>query len=203
MIVLALAVFPLALLAAPAPISAPEPDRIREAVRGLGRTSEDEYSTLKFLATEPRHAVAALIDELAVVRRPPQVFHRGLLDGDGRRGKEVGHDIWCVRGLGYLTGLTFVAPSHHWFTRREDWRRSVLLREVRNGDEPPGRAIRKSFPYFATIMSTDATAIAPEDAQRAIIAQWRAWHAAHGATHRYEPDESWEWYFGGLPADVP
>jgi hypothetical protein len=203
-IVMAIAAFPFLLLASPAPAPTPRTDAIRDAVRALGRSSDNQSPTLKLLATEPRSAVAALIDELAVVRRPPQAFRPAMLVEREPRAEEVSHAIWCVRGLGYLTGLTFVAPSRHWFARHEVRRRALLLREVENEDEnPPGRAPGKQFPYFATWMSQDSSFIAPEDAQRAIIAQWRAWHAVHGATHRYQPDESWDWYFGGLAVDSP
>jgi hypothetical protein len=202
-IAMAVAALPLLLHASPAPARDPKRDPIREAVRGLGRNGVDSYSTLKFLAKEPRSAVTALVEELAVIRHP-QSFNPRMLDEPGPRAQEMSHAIWCVRGLDYLTGLRFLAPSRHRFTRRELQRRAMLLREGPAEDETaPGRAIGKQFPFFATWMSRDTSFIAPEDAQREIIAQWRAWLTAHGATHRYEPDESWDWYFGGPPADVP
>jgi hypothetical protein len=90
--------------------------------------------------------------------------------------------VWQLRALHSLTGLHMTAVTSKELT--PDERRHLL--------DPDTKEVR----FFATLMSHDMTWVAPEDAQREIIARWKKWYKKYGADHTYVCDPNvGNWYF--------
>jgi hypothetical protein len=94
--------------------------------------------------------------------------------------------IWALRALRYSSGKNFRAPTAHVFgSDEEEQTREDLLK---NEDE--------TVTFFATWMSRDSIYIAPADAQRAIIEQWKRWFAEQDAEWMPIPEPNVDdWYF--------
>lgn len=100
------------------------------------------------------------------------------------------HVLWALRGLYYMTGQDIRAGSASELRKlklpsdREYW----LL--FASGDK---------VNFFAIHPSTDATYIAPQDVQAAIIEAWRSWYAKDGGAFSYKAhpyDDTHSWYEG-------
>jgi hypothetical protein len=90
--------------------------------------------------------------------------------------------VWQLRALHSLTGI------HMTGTTSED-----LSAEERQHLLDPDT---KEVLFFATLMSRDMTWIAPEDAQKEIIAKWKKWYRKNGTDHTYVCDPNvGKWYF--------
>ena len=95
--------------------------------------------------------------------------------------------IWSIRALRYLTGQEFRARTEHVFgnSDSEQTRKDLLTSHG-----------KRTVSFFAEWMSRGSIYVAPGDAQREIIRQWRAWHAAHGKTWQLGPEPDFnDWYF--------
>ena len=111
-----------------------------------------------------------------------------ILPADFDKHKDSMHVIWCMRYLRSITGgLEFEAGSaadirsRHLPELQEYW----ILNQ--SGDQ-----VR----MYGVWMSRDSIYIAPQDIQQAVIAKWKHWYAANGATFHYVYDTHWDdWYF--------
>lgn len=111
-----------------------------------------------------------------------------ILNLEIKQHKDSMHVIWCMRTLRSLTGgLEFTAGSaaeirkRHLPENQEYW----ILRGS-------GDAVR----MYGDWMSRDSVYIAPKDIQEAVIAKWKDWYAANGATFHYVYDTNIDdWYF--------
>lgn len=102
------------------------------------------------------------------------------------RGEYIGGQhpqaVWVIRALRSLTGLDF---------------RATTIAKL-SSDEAHFLNLNKhnQIEFFGTWMSRDRVWVAPEDAQTAIIKQWRDWFTQHGHNHKYVNDTNFDdWYF--------
>lgn len=157
------------------PVADQQHRTLTELVASLGPDTRPD--DLKQLRGSGRDAVRLLIATLQ-----PIPEERALAE-DKNAHRAALHVVWALRGLRYMTGKDFRAPTAHVFGLAEDERtREELLKEQ-----------GETVTFFATWMSRDSVYIAPADAQRAIIEAWRRWL-----------DQSWKpipqpsievWYF--------
>jgi hypothetical protein len=91
--------------------------------------------------------------------------------------------VWYIRALRALTGLDFQGRTRvHIRDADERW---FLCADSTS-----------SVRFFGTWMSRDQTFVAPQDAQREIIARWKAWFQREGHLFRYvNIREVDRWYF--------
>lgn len=156
-------------------------ESIEDTVAGLG-TRANNVDAVVSLASMPARAAGILVKELHTV---PETK---LLAGEIRPGTE--HVLWCLRALRFLTGgKDFCAASQHSFGRTESERNRKYWLEFKNG---------ACLSFFAVWPSRGSQYIAPRDAQKAIIEQWRRWYEAEGRGFDYRPltdraPEKWLW----------
>jgi hypothetical protein len=100
------------------------------------------------------------------------------------------HTIWEIRALRFMTGgKDFCVASHHVFgNSEEEQNRKYWL----TFDHPDCLA------FFSLWPSHGREYIAPVDAQRSIISEWKKWYQSVGekfAYHSLDPDkpEKWSW----------
>ncbi len=145
---------------------------VRDAVRKMG-SDEQDRARINLLAQNPAQAARLLVKEL----RPVGAAH--IVREDFRKPKyaDAMHVIWCLRALRCLTGgKDFRAPTTHRFGSSEvEQNRKQFL----------GLDEYSTVKFFGTWMSRDSIFIAPQDAQRGIIAQWRRWFENEGETFDY------------------
>lgn len=95
------------------------------------------------------------------------------------------HIIWCIRALRYLTDSTMSATTTYTFGKNEDVRTNMLAASRR------GR-VR----FFGEWMSRAWIFIAPLDAQKTIIEEWKNWYSQNRTRLRYHLAKAGdEWYF--------
>lgn len=156
---------------------------LSQEVRKLGTVyNYDDQKTVADLEKVPRTSVQLLIEQLHPVREVR------ILASENRPGAE--HVLWCIRALRYLTGgKDFCARTHYRFADSDiEQRRKYWLYF--------GHPSCVSF--FAMWPSRGSEYIAPEDAQKEIIAEWKRWFAVDGASFDYKPlrhpkPEQWLW----------
>ena len=144
---------------------------------------EHDYRTaFVTFRSQPTVAACYLINDLRIVQ---ETWIRG---GDQNMHPETMHVIWCLRALRYITGgINFKGNTKYHFndsSERESNRRQLLRRDY------------NEVPFFAVWMSRDSLAIAPTDAQRAIIKKWIEWYAKNSSTFNYNSAGTVDdWYF--------
>lgn len=143
-------------------------DKIQACVSHL--SSESERRCFDLFYSDPQLATELLIAELEPAR-----------PGHYLSGKHP-KSVWIVRALRSLTGLEFRAPTSAHLSANE----AHFL----------GLDKRRTVTFFGTWMSRDSVWVAPEDAQIAIIKQWREWFTRNGQHYRYVNDRDVnDWYF--------
>ena len=161
--------------------SAP-PSDVASILKALGEGTS-EIVQIQALAKSPDESIPLLINELHVVPS------RSLLNG--QHPFKVEHVLWCVRALRFMTGgRDFCAPTSHVFGSSEVEQNRKYWLEFRY------RA--SCLTFFAIWPSRISTYIAPVDAQRRIIQQWREWYRNEGRKTSYTPfkdpkPEDWLW----------
>jgi hypothetical protein len=141
---------------------------IHAAIKELSSDSSDH--SFEVLYKNPQEATKILIAELKPTAR-----------GHYLSGKHP-QVVWIIRALRSLTGLDFTAPTTAHLTDDE----AHFLESNAQG----------KVEFFGTWMSRDSIWVAPEDAQIAIIKEWREWFALRGQNHTYVNDRNYDhWYF--------
>jgi hypothetical protein len=156
-----------------------------DEIRSLAQSSwhDNAYdTTFAIFAKKPAIAACYLINELHVV---PEKWIRG---SDQKSHPNTMHVVWALRALRYLTGgYNFKAETKYRFNESseiESNRKQFLSPE------------QGEVPFFAVWMSRDSLAIAPADAQKAIIEKWIDWYQKNGSTFMYHPAVHVDdWYF--------
>ena len=175
-------------LAAPTPVWAQVGSNVQvaKAAKTLGLEPENLGRDFETLAEHPREAVAMLVANLHPIAR--KAYYPGTKTTDSR------HVIACLRALRYLTGKTFTAKTNARLTEDE---KQFLDFNTEMHDVNPTHNIH----FFGVWMSRDAEFVAPTDAQRKIILQWRRWQRTYGGTFHYVPakrpldvKDRWYWY---------
>lgn len=159
--------------------SASQATRIEDVVAHLGPSTT--VHEVKLLRKEPRKAVDLLIENLASISEDKILSEARTSHSPAMR------VIWSIRALRYLTGQEFRAPTNHAFedSETEQTRKDLLTSHG-----------KRTVAFFAEWMSRGSIYVAPGDAQREIIRQWRAWHATHGKTWQLGPEPDFnDWYF--------
>jgi hypothetical protein len=160
---------------------------LQETVRNLGKQTKDVPQEFEKLQKDPHEAVALLVMELhPIVRKTYYPDHR-TADSE--------HIICCLRALHYLTGITFSAKTN---LKLNDDEKQFLDFKTQMHDANPDHKIH----FFGVWMSRDAEFVAPTDAQRSIIDQWKKWQHNSGGTFQYIPtrkpaDAMADWYWYG------
>jgi hypothetical protein len=155
---------------------------LEQEVARLGSNGNDDAADVRRLAESPEASTKALIEALHTI---PDSEEFAKTDSPSME-----HVLWLIRALRYVTGgLDFCAASEHTFgSSEEEEHREYWLTFHHKG----------CLTFFGYWMSRDRSYIAPEDAQRDIIDQWRRWYGTFGATYRYKPHqnpppEKWLW----------
>jgi hypothetical protein len=150
-------------------------------VKTLGRGGDD-FKIVEHLSTRPQQSVQLLIDELHTVEGGR------ILAADNK--PEPEHILWCIRALRYLTGgMDFCGKTgYHFGTSDLEKNREYWLHFKS----------KSCVPFFAMWPSRGSEYIAPPDAQREIIRQWKGWLASEGKAFHYTPlkdpkPEAWLW----------
>ncbi len=146
------------------------------------------------LARIPAHLTGGNAEEvedsltaiLGVLYQYPTVAARLLTERlqPAARGKHRDHPVvvWYIRALRSLTGLDFTATTR---AQLADSEAEYLQRDSAG-----------TVHFFGWHMAWDDTWLAPQDAQLAIIRQWRSWFAKRGRTFRYVNDPKHDhWYY--------
>jgi hypothetical protein len=149
----------------------------------LGETNDGDMDDIKELAKSPRESVQLLISDLHTIPDSPKAAKAERPTTE--------HTIAEIRALRYLTGgLDFCATSSHsWGSSEEEQNRKYWLTFTN----------KHCLVFFALWPSHGRTYIAPPDAQRKIITQWKQWFTAKGGTYDYKPftedtlPEKWSW----------
>ena len=154
---------------------------ISEEVKSLGRGKND-FRVVQELAQEPELATKSLIDELHPIQETR------ILNGENDI--EAEHILWCLRALRYVTGgKDFCAKTSYKFGGSEEGKNREYWIYFKN---------KKCATFFAMWPARGTEYIAPQDAQAAIIQQWKNWFAREGAEFHYQPmenpsPEDWLW----------
>lgn len=174
------------LFSAPLALAQPTPKQsqptIEQRVARLGSPGNDDLGDVKELAESPEASAKALIDGLHTIPAS-EAFAK-------RDDPSMEHVLWLIRGLRYVTGgLDFCAGTKHVFGSSEEESNRKYWLTFHHKD---------CLTFFGYWMSRDRTYIAPEDAQRNIIDQWRHWYATYGTSYVYKPlqsppPEKWRW----------
>jgi len=145
---------------------------LQQEVKHLGLPGNDDFADVKRLARTPSASAGFLVSELHVLEHPERTIV-------GDENAYIGHVLWSIRALRYITGgKDFCAPTK-WKagSAYEEGIRSYWLHF----------SSKRCVTFFATWPSRGRTYIAPEDAQKEIIAKWKRWFAAKGASFDYKP----------------
>ena len=152
-----------------------------EEIRRLG-TGHNDAQIVESLAKTPRLSVRYLIDELHPVDET-----RILAPG---KHSEAEHVLWSIRALRYLThGKDFCGKTDHEFGSSEIERNRKYWLYLRH---------QNCVSFFAMWPSRGTEYVAPSDAQKQIIEQWKNWFRDQGASFDYQPlhnpkPEEWLW----------
>jgi hypothetical protein len=160
--------------------------QIIQAVRSLGGNKDSIDHDFQMFTENTHLATKELIDELHPIAR------KAYYPAAKTRNSE--HVIYCLRALRYLTGITFAATTKSKLTEEE---KQFLNFNKEMYDFNPDNKIH----FFSVWMSRDAYFVAPLDAQKAIIDQWKHWRTLHAESFPYLPSKSpadamgdWYWY---------
>lgn len=173
----------LALIASATPAPSQQAPTLSDKVKHLGTTYNDNgQEIVADLAKTPRASVQLLIEELHPVKGVR------ILASEYKPGAE--HVLWCIRALRYLTdGKDFCGKTDHRFGSSEIEQNRRYWLYFRH---------HSCVSFFAMWPSRGSEYIAPVDAQKEIIAKWKRWFAAQGASFEYKPlqnpkPEQWLW----------
>jgi len=152
-------------------------------IKKLGWGSgEDVDAIVRELAKTPERSAELLIKELHPVTDARVVPYTS------RPATE--HILDCIRALRFVTGgKDFCGKTNHHFGKSElEQNRKYWLF---NKD-------KTCVPFFATWPSRGSDYVAPVDAQKEIIKQWKDWFAREGQTFVYKPfqnptPDQWAW----------
>lgn len=151
----------------------------------------DPEALFRSLAQKPQKAICALVKQLNSTRE------QEVAPQDWERKIQAKTQVWRIRALRFLTcGLDFTAtipyrpntkkdPEDYWY-----WVGGEGTWKMK-----PGAPVEASF--FHTWMSRDIDFIAPVEAQKDIIRQWREWLVTNGTNTGCTPDpkDYNQWYF--------
>jgi hypothetical protein len=165
------------------PASGQDASGVSAQIKKLGSGSgEDVDVIVKDLAKTPQLSAELLIQELHPVE-DARVFPY-----ISRPATE--HLLDCIRALRFVTGgKDFCGKTNHHFGKSElEQNRKYWLYHKDN----------TCVPFFATWPSRGSDYIAPVDAQKEIIKQWKDWFAREGRTFFYKPfqnptPDQWAW----------
>jgi hypothetical protein len=153
-----------------------------ERIARLGNSGNNHIEDIQELAKKPLASTGLLVASFHTI---PDTKDYAKADSDSME-----HVLWLIRALRYMTGgLDFCAQSkHHFGASEEEKNRKYWLT----------LAHKNCLTFFAFWMSRGRWYIAPVDAQKSIISQWRRWYAAEGAKFVYKPlenppPEKWMW----------
>jgi len=179
-------VFLFALFAVPFSLAQQEPPKVtvtlEQRVARLGTPANDNVADVRQLASNPGVSAGLLIADLHSIPDSEEFAKADKLPME--------HVLWLIRALRYLTGgMDFCAPSKHVFGNSE---------EEQNRKYWLTFAHKECLTFFAFWPSRGRWYIAPVDAQKNIIAQWRHWYATSGGKFEYKPlqnppPEKWLW----------
>jgi hypothetical protein len=165
--------------------------RVSAAIAALGQPNARTADQLSVLASEPAAAVCQLLRSLHVVHDTHIVGYEQEKHPDTMR------VIWALRALRYLSNChEFRASTADDPAKWDELRRDWLLRDEHGVPVVSWKSTDR-IPFFATWMSRDSVFIAPPDAQKAIIEQWRQWYLDTGRRgfHFQTCDSADRWYF--------
>lgn len=151
-------------------------------VARLGSNGNDDVADIKQLAIDPRDSTGLLIDALHTI---PDSEGSAKADSPSME-----HVLELIRALRYITGGTdFCSQTQHVFGSSEEEKNRKYWLTFRH---------KTCLSFFGYWMSRGRTYVAPVDAQRNIIAQWKNWYAKYGETFPYKPlhdpaPEEWLW----------
>ena len=162
----------------------PQDDPVTPArlVARLGSNGNDDVADIKQLARTPRDSAGLLIGALHTI---PDSETSAKADSPSME-----HVLELIRALRYITGGTdFCAQTKHVFGSSEEEKNRKYWLTLHH---------KTCLSFFGYWMSRGRTYIAPVDAQRNIIAQWKIWYAKNGETFPYKPlhdpaPEDWLW----------
>jgi len=159
---------------------------LAKTVSELGLKPADPGYGFDLLAQEPHEAVALLVKELH------PIAHRTYFEGN--KTNQSNHVIACLRALRYISGRTFSVTTK---AKLNDGERQFLDFDKEMHDSNPSHKIH----FFGVWMSRNADYVAPEDAQLAIIEEWKRFQKEEGKDFKYRPAASaaksmddWFWF---------
>jgi hypothetical protein len=160
---------------------------IERTVKDLGIANENISKELAILAKDRHVATYLLVAELRPI--PRKIYY------ESSKTKNSRHVIACLRALRYLTGSTFTARTKKRLSVDE---RQFLDFKNELYDVNPDHQLH----FFSVWMSRNADFVAPIDAQKQIIFQWKQWQKNHGDSFQYTPPSTPEksmdqWYWFG------
>ena len=180
-------VFAFALLSSTTPIlSAGQESRatvtLEQRVARLGSAGNANVQDVRELAASPAASAKLLVAGLHSIPDSEKAAKAGS--------PSMEQVLWRIRALRYLTGgLDFCAQSDHVFGASEEEKNRQYWLKLRHKD---------CLAFFGYWMSRDRIYVAPLDAQKSIIGQWKQWYASSGKTFKYKPlqdppPEAWIW----------
>jgi hypothetical protein len=136
------------------------------------------------MAKQPKKATGLLIAELHVVP------DKKVLPNDEEQKRDTEHVLWAIRALRFVTGgKDFCAKSSETFGKSDEEKDRRYWLRFRHGD---------CLTFFELWPSHGVDYVAPADAQRAIIEQWKNRYRTAGTTYQFRPldnpaPEQWNW----------
>jgi hypothetical protein len=159
---------------------------LTQTVNKLGLLPSDPGYGFDLLAKQPHEAVALLVEQLHPIARRAYF--------ESKKTNESRHVIACLRALRYITGRTFVVSTK---AKLHDDERQFLDFDKAMRDSNSSHKIH----FFGVWMSRDAEYVAPQDAQLAIIKEWKRFQKDDGQTFIYRPAapaaksmDDWYWF---------
>jgi|WetSurMetagenome_2_1015567.scaffolds.fasta_scaffold116852_2 hypothetical protein len=163
-----------------APYAKSDTEEIKRTVKDLGR-SDNSIEKVKALSQHSEQVIPLLIKELHTLKET-RIMRQ-------ETNPEVGHILWCIRALRFMTGgMDFCAPTKHRFGKSDLEKQRKYWLQFRHGE---------CLNFFALWPSHVSTYIAPLDAQEMIIEKWKSWYKSE-VKPSYQPlqnpkPEEWLW----------
>jgi len=157
-----------------------------QSVRHVGLDSAKPFAGFDLLAQDPHKSVDLLVFELRPIPRGRYAV--------GKKTPQELHMLGCFRALRYLTGVSFSARTS---ARLSDDESQFLDFDKQMHDSNPSHKLH----FFGVWMSRDTDFVAPVDAQKAIIKEWRRFQVKEGAGFTYKQPrpaaecmDDWFWF---------
>lgn len=128
-----------------------------------------EKKTIDEIKKHPNEYCKLLMDELQVI----EVDYIDGYEKDKEKYKNAIHVIDCLRMLRMLSGKKFYGSSKYNF-EISDTSSEYDLQRLRYGFLHADK--KSKMPFFSVWMSRDSIFIAPPDAQKEMIQQWKEWY---------------------------